>query len=563
MKYFKFYKIIIDKKIIHQYVKQFEKYIKRKNKGRKKRNREQFYTEDDKENKYYITDFPISNIINNRYNLNNNTNNCYIINNLNYNNTDNKINIGLSYQNDFKNNNNSNVAIRSKVIEFPNHIYKQNKIKQPNTIYDKSHNNNIIFTDNINNHKTIDNSNLFNLNTDNKNKNSIIKNIDKNDNGLQNNLSRSVIISNNQNHFEPDLTTQKNQLMMVINIIERHRKTNNYNLFLSCFKEWKDIMNYDPNQNIKLRNKKIIKNQTSFNINKNDKIINFSCGTIDNEELTKNTINSEGFPTESDSKSENKISTISNNKLNSKLNSDKNKYSSSSTFDFQENENKNDNSPYKKCFQGVYKKKTVPGSSNKSMSFVKKNSFNHSLNPNNFQLSRLTGFPNDLNIQESIKEDNENDNVIKPISQKNLNLIMQNDEEHKNIINFAYSTPEEYFGFKKVNKIEEMEVSFVPLNEKNINNNNDENENDNIINIEKEDEHNKEDKKEVIIEAIEEYNEYEGDNEKVIQKIKNEFNNYEEKLFYKTIDYFKTNFGEDINKENENEINNKSMINIT
>jgi hypothetical protein len=327
-------------------------------------------------------------------------------------------------------------------------------------------------------------------------------------------------------------------------------------------------MNYDPNQNIKLRNKKIIKNQTSFNNNKNDKIINFSCGTIDNEELTKNTINSEGFPTESDSKSENKILTISNNKLSSKLNSDKNKYSSSSTFDLQENENKNDNNPSKKFFQGIYKKKTIPGSTNKSMSFAKKNSFNHSLNPNTFQLSRITDFPNDLKIQESIKEDNENDNAIKPISQKNLNLIMQNDEANMNLANFAYSTPEDYFGFKKVNKIEEMEVSFVPLNEKNINSNNDDdndkyNENDHDINTEKEDEYNKEDKKEVIIEAIEEYNEFEGDNEKVIQKIKNEFNNYEEKLFYKTIDYFKTNFDNEINKENEKDNNNKSMINIT
>lgn len=566
MKYFKFYKMIVDKKMILQNVIQYEKYIIRKNKGRKKRNREQFYTEYDQDNKYYITDFQISNIINNRYNLNNNTNNCYIINNLNYNNTGNKINIGLNYQNDLTNNNNNNNnsnnsmgTIRSKIIEFPKHIYKHNKIKQ-------SHTSNIIFNDNINNHKTIDNSNLFNLNTDNKNKNNIMKNIDTNDNCLQNNLSRSVIISNKPSHFDPDLTTQKNQLMMVINIIERHRKSNNYNLFLSCFQEWKNTMSYDPNQNIKLRNKKIIKNQTSFNT-KNDKIINFSCGTIDNEELTKNTINSEGFPTESDSKSENKISTISNNKLNSKLNSDKNKYSSSSTFDLQENENKNDNNSGKKCFQGVYKKKTIPSSTNKSMSFIKKNSFNHSLNPNTFQLSRLQGFPNDLNIQESIKEDNENDNVTKTISHKNLNLIMKNDEANMNIVNFGYSTPEDYFGFKKVNKIEEMEVSFVPLNEKNISSNNDDNENDNEndheINIEKEDEYNKEDKKEVIIEAIEEYNEYEGDNEKVIQKIKNEFNNYEEKLFYKTIDYFKTNFDDDINKENEKENNNKSMINIT
>jgi len=108
-----------------------------------------------------------------------------------------------------------------------------------------------------------------------------------------------------------------------------------------------------------------------------------------------------------------------------------------------------------------------------------------------------------------------------------------------------------------------MEISFVTLSDKNINSNNDDNENDNTINNEKEDEYNKDGKKEVIKETIEKYNEYEGDNEKVFQKIKNEFKYYKEKLFYKIIDHFKTNFGNDINKENEEQINNKSMISIT
>jgi hypothetical protein len=231
-----------------------------------------------------------------------------------------------------------------------------------------------------------------------------------------------------------------------------------------------------------------------------------------------------------------------------------------------------------KSIQGVYKKKTIGGLTNKSMSFFKKNIFNNSFNQNNylFQLINANHVDNtynntilsNVNIKESDIEDNKNVCTIETMSDKNLDLFLQNNNIEMSGINLKYTTPEENFGFKKVNKIEEMEVSFVPLNEKNINSNNDDdndryNENDHEINIEKEDEYNKEDKKEVIIEAIEEYNEFEGDNEKIIQKIKNEFNNYEEKLFYKTIDYFKTNFDNEINKENEKENNNKSMINIT
>jgi len=47
---------------------------------------------------------------------------------------------------------------------------------------------------------------------------------------------------------------------------------------------------------------------------------------------------------------------------------------------------------------------------------LSKNSFNHTLNPNVFHLSRLSSFLTDLKIQESIKEDNKNGNIIKPIS---------------------------------------------------------------------------------------------------------------------------------------------------
>jgi hypothetical protein len=320
------------------------------------------------------------------------------------------------------------------------------------------------------------------------------------------------------------------------------------------------------------------KNQNILKNSEIDKTPN-SYESIDSKEITKKTIDSEDFRIKSNSKNENKIFTKSNHIQNNKL--EQNNYYTSSTYNFQENKFTN-NIFINKSIKGVYKKKTIGGSTNKSMSFFKKNSFNNSFNQNNylFQLTNSNHVDNtynntilsNVNIKESDIEDNKNVCTIETMSDKNIDLYLQNNNTEVSGINLRYTTPEEYFGFKKVNKIEEMEVSFVPLNEKNINNNNDNyndddndkyNENDHEINTEKEDEYNKEDKKEVIIEAIEEYNEFEGDNEKIIQKIKNEFNNYEEKLFYKTIDYFKTNFDNEINKENEKENNNKSMINIT
>ena len=602
LKYFKFYKSVIDKKIILKNILEYDIYIIKKNKGKKRKIKEKLLNSNDLENEESISYNPINdlnnNFINNRYNLNNNSNNCVIINNLNYNNNNtNKVNIDFNYEKDSKKNNenqnynNSIGIIRSKIIEFPKNLCMPKQSKQYIAVYD----NNIIFDYNPNSHKTIDNSYLYNYNINNNIENQNQNNIpNKITFSFQENLSKSVNLPNKAFvDLKPDLTTQKNQLIMVINIIERHRKSEKYNLFLSCFQRWKNHLNYiipninDNNSNIKLRNKKNIKKNKNLCINnKNEKIINFSGGTTDNEELTKNTINSEGFPTESDSKSENKISTkslrIISNKLNTKLSSDQQKYYSSSTIDLQENKNKNDEI-INKSAKGVYKKKTILGSSHLNSSLIKKNNINNSIyispnhiNQNMFQVNKypIDNIPNEFNIRDSINE-YDNGYILKSVSDKNLNLSLRNNIIDTNISNsinmnnLRYSSPEEFFGFKKVNKIEEMEVSFVPLNEKkivvnnidmniNINKNRYPNSINNINNNEK----NELEKKDVIIEAIEEYNEYEGDNENYIQKIKNDFNDYEEKVLNKTFNCFKINLYIDLIDE-EKDIKNKSMINIT
>jgi hypothetical protein len=292
--------------------------------------------------------------------------------------------------------------------------------------------------------------------------------------------------------------------------------------------------------------KNIKKEQNSFQ-NNTDKIISFSGGTTDFEDLTKNSIGTDGFRTESDSKSENKISIkpfriISNNKLSS------------------------DNS------RGIYKKKTISSSSNKALSFAKKNKINISndnllIENNDIQLNNIRFSTNTISyncdIQESIKEEIENNYGQKRLSDKSLNLVNKNNDNQKII---EYTSPEEYFGFKKSNKIQEMEISFVPSNENQKLSNNGNNINNaisfnNYIYHNDKEYNNNNYKKEVIIEAIEEYNEneYEGDNENIVQKIRNEFNNFEQNYLYKSFSNLKTYNIKYI--EDKKRIN-KSMIDI-
>ena len=540
-KYFNNYKNIISKKIIIQNIVKYQNNLKKKHKQIKRRNRNHFFYSDfNLSDNNFITDIPINNynnsFINNNINLNNNTNNCYIINNLNYNDNTNKINIGLTYETDINKNNSNQInntsfgIIRSKIIEFPKNIYKQKKLKQSLALY-KLNNNNTLINDDFNNDKNINNCSLLNYNINsNINKTNVINNHYFH----KQNLSKSVIIPNNINCLKPDLTAQKNQLIMVVNIIERHRKEQYYKLLLSDFKKWKNFLFLNINDNKR---------------NKNN-IINEKTGvTTDFEELSKNTI-SDGFRTESDSKSENKISAKSakifpNNQINSKVNLENTK--------------------------GIYKKKTIGTTSNKNTNIFKKNIIN---TPNILHSKNISIKTNNISNKnkELINEDIEYPYKHKPLSDKNLDFALKNND----IKNLEYSSPEEYFGFKKVNKIEEMEISFLPLEKKQINiTNNDININNNknispfnynINNkIEKNNnlfDFNEIDKKEIIIEPIEECNEFEGDNENMIQKIKNEFENDQHFFLYRTFDEPIINFDIKLNGEEEKEDIKYNSMNI-
>ena len=573
LKYFNHYRSFADKSRIINNIIQYGKIQGLKNKNNKI-NKESLLlcSNCDIGNEYHHTDFPNNNI----FNINNNSNNCFIINNLNYNNYNNEISIELNNETDLNNNNtipNKNNkrsfgVIRSKIIEFPTKSYINYEAKTPISNHE-------YWNNNIANQNTIDNSNLFRSNKERNIKNIKSDNIDINKIPINNqgSLCESITISNNI-YLKPDLITQTNQLMMVINIIENHRKFQTKNLFLAHFKRWRNqninIQNSNINladenkQNIKLKNIKTAKNQNMFCDSKNDNIFN-SYGTIDNKEIVKNTIDSEELRTEPISENENKILNKSRLIQNNKFNLEINDYYTSSTFNFQENKYTND-IVINKSLKGVYKKKTIGGHINKSMNFFKKNNFNHSLNQSNNLLQSTNASPADIiftntNIKESEIEENKNVFTIQNMSDKTLDIILPNNNTVMSGINFRYSSPEKYFGFKKVNKIEEMEVSFLPLNEKKINiSNTNESEDKDIddrsisinkdINNESNDELCNIDKKEVIVENIEEDKEYEN----IIQRLKKEFDNNEKKLFYKTYNNFNKNYYEGINKDQEKNI---------
>ena len=135
-----------------------------------------------------------------------------------------------------------------------------------------------------------------------------------------------------------------------------------------------------------------------------------------------------------------------------------------------------------------------------------------------------------------------------------------------------YINPEEYYGFKKANKIQEMEISFLPLKENkkttdysnNNNNNNYFNSFNNNNNNRKDAvEYNEIEQKEVIVEANEEENDYDGDNNEnnIIQKIRKEFNdNNKFDNYYMTQYNFKRTIYIEHIDINELNIENKSML---
>ena len=559
-KHFSSYKEIINKKTMIKYLIEYQIKKIKELKDIKKRNKKYLFFSDCDlgNNNNFITDIPINNynnnFINNNINLNNSTNNCYIINNLNYNdNNTNKINIELAYGMDFNKNNliqNQNNTssfgnIPSKFIEFPKEIYNQKRIKNSLAVYKLNTN---LVIDDLKDNNTIDNCNIFNYNISSKNKN----NNNKCFGSQENNLSKSVFIPNNSCCSQVDLITQKNQLLMAINIIEHHRKSNKRKIFLSSFKKWKKLLVAVPNTNIikNIRKKNIIKSKNS--------LIEFSGGTTDYEELNKNTMGSDGFHSEFDSKSEKKIFTkslkiFSNDMINYKLNS--------------------------KNTKGIYKKKTIGNCSNKGQNSIHKNNckikeilFNE--NPNIFQQNNISFSNNKISdsyyIAQSNIEDNENNNKKNQLINKNLNLLINNfdDKEYHSIEsnNFENNIYEKYFGFKKTNKIEELEISFLPTNEKQekIKNNNGNNcinsFNNKIIQKEIVNEFDKKNKREIIIEDIEEYNEYDAENENIVKKIKSEFFNYEQNIFFRTFYHSKRNLNIGLNEKEKEKIEKKNEV---
>ena len=496
-KYFNILKCYIQNKLIIEKIIQYQK-------DKIKRNNEEKNTKNDYPNYYYINDqyitnLPISNdFLKNKFNLNpNQANHCFIINNLNYNNNTNNIDIKLSYDdinNKTDNINNINITkIQSKVISFPKKKNKQNKpyiglYKRNNNILQNIDNN---FTDNIKQIfvKKNCNSNSSNINNIKKEKNNNSISINSFYNEI--NLNKSVALSKYQNQLNWDLMTKKNQLIMVINILERHRKIKVSKIYNHYFKIWKDkINNY--------KNSKILKNEDIYKSNIYEKKISFKKNIIKDEEINKTEINN--INTDNSKQS---IKSLVINSLESKLSSEQNTFYTYSFPDLSEIKIENI-----KKDKSIYKKKSISGPSN----FIKKS----------------------------------------PINSNNYDDYIIDNNEKKYL--YGSMSPENY-GFKKLDKIEEMEISFGNSYE-NKTNPVDKTKNIKYSNIkyikpfittEKKENDDKKYFKEkkgtnnIIIEEIEENNELDCDNINLIINLKSYFNEGNEYNEYNTINQFKLN----------------------
>ena len=298
---------------------------------------------------------------------------------------------------------------------------------------------------------------------------------------------------------------------MIINIIERHRKSKEAKLFNKFFEIWKNKINinnneknirYNPintyenrsiiirlnsNKNVYKRNENTIMNEDIYNRNTFDKKINISK-RIENKEgentFKKNRIHNEHKNFD--------IKNLKITLISPELNKDPNNYFASSVPDLsdikKENINKNT----------VYKKKAITGSSN----FLKKNDMT------------------------DVKSTN--------ISVNEFNIYNKK---------YGYMSPENYYyGNKIVNKIEEMEISFGnPNKNKNpINDNNIkyiENDEVNINNM--------------IEEDIEENNEFKGSKENLVLRLKFYFEENKEKYLNYSINQIMDNslYDEELNEK--------------
>lgn len=287
-KNFNIYKNKINSKMILEKLKEYEKNKLKINIPEKNINKEipKYYFLNNK----FITNIPIdNNFIKNELNFNNDqSNNCFIINNLNYNNNTNNIDIRLNYDNNIQN-------IQSKINEFINQNTKQNKFsiglyKKNNKQLFQNISNEFINKQNIN---TIPHSQIFPGQKQNNN----------------NNLNKSLILSKHTNKLNWDLITKNNQLIMIINIIERHRKLKNSKLLNKYFEIWKNTNSINDNGSF-LKNNKPIQYKKKYNgyknnINKNLTLQSLKITSL-NSEFNKdsNQLFTSSLPDLSDIKSE-------------------------------------------------------------------------------------------------------------------------------------------------------------------------------------------------------------------------------------------------------------------
>ena len=412
-KYFNNYKNKISIKIIIEKLKEYSKNNRKTSKKENKIRTENL-------NCYYIDEqflssIPINNdFIRNKFTLNPNlANNCFIINNLNYNNNTNNIDIKLSCE-----------TYDTNKIELPKKniksnrpyigLYKKNNTQNiKNNLLNQNKNINIIsqsqpYIEQMD--KNINDKNISNCNE---------MNTEPIKNGINiNNINKSFILSKYSSQLNWDLITKKNQLIMVINIIERHRKLKTKKLFSEIFKIWKSNINQNRTQ-MKL-NENVLSNkyQQKFSMKNNINIdINIKKSNIYEKKISSkiNNIKNKNININSDenNNSINKENATKNIlSLQSKYN---NKYYTYSTPDLPD-------AKIDSKISSIYKKKAISGPSN----FTKKY--------NNKNMTLL-----------------EDDNLI------------YNEE---NRISLGYMSPENYYGFKKLDRIEEMEISFGSSNKK-------------------------------------------------------------------------------------------------
>ena len=539
--YFNKYKYKIYSRIILEKLKKF--LLSQKERKERLRSKDNIY-----QNYYYLNgqntnNIPISDdFINKNLNLSSNqANNCFIINNLNYNNNTNNIDIRLSYDND----NNNLRNIHSQIIELTKKNFKQNK---PNIgLYKR--NNNILFqkinngTMNPNQDINIFSHNHLFIKSNNNNNNNSQLNKEKDNNKLHSNLfpnevhlNKSLVLSKYSNRLNWNLMTKKNQLMMIINIIERQRKLKELKLLNKAFEIWKND----------LKNNKY-KNIISFNVTLNHFLPNYINNSINSDNNVghirnlKSSINKDIIRLNTYSKKNNLLKNTSNENGSNKfainnINDEKKKM---------DNINLKLPSLYHEFSQEVNKHYTysVHDLSDFRMENINKNSVY-------IRKKAITGSFNNR------KKNKTNDF-------KDLNLT--NNEYNIYKRKYENTSPENYFEYKKYDKIEEMEISFGDLNKNKNKTNPAEQKKNNKYNNEKfvkpfnvfetsQNNYNENNNgvKNIIIEDIEENNELVGDKENFILNLYSYFEGNEKEFYFNTFNEFRNpNFSKEINKKSE------------